>query len=318
MESHPQVSIGVPVYNGAPSIGRALDALLAQEHTDFELIISDNCSTDRTGEICQAYQARDRRVRYERTTRNMGAAWNFQHVLDMARGQYFMWAAHDDYWAPAFVGSMLHELEAHPEAAVAMCATERVREDHSRQDVIRYEGRADPSLMSSFRLAWALAAGVQYHMYLYGLFRTDFLRPAFHDFPNVVVGDRLFVCQLALATKFRYVDHVMYVKQVRSAPIAVRYANEELGRIWSHPRAREKTVLAAGPYLWRSRIIPFRRKLYIPIVVLRLACTLLGHGRARLLAPAVAERLIGRRRWMAVRRLIVRALGRKPKAVAED
>ena len=55
---NPQVSIGMPVYNGDQYIREALDSLLAQTFTDFELIISDNASTDRTSEICREY-ARD-------------------------------------------------------------------------------------------------------------------------------------------------------------------------------------------------------------------------------------------------------------------
>jgi glycosyltransferase involved in cell wall biosynthesis len=73
----PRVSIGMPVYNGEPYLTRALDALLAQSFTDFELIISDNASTDATETICREYAARDRRIRYYRCNENHGAAWNF-------------------------------------------------------------------------------------------------------------------------------------------------------------------------------------------------------------------------------------------------
>jgi glycosyltransferase involved in cell wall biosynthesis len=99
----PRVSIGMPVYNGEPYMREALDALLAQTFTDFELIISDNASTDRTEEICREYAAKDRRIRYVRQKTNRGATANFQYVLDEAVGEYFMWAAHDDWWDPLFI-----------------------------------------------------------------------------------------------------------------------------------------------------------------------------------------------------------------------
>ena len=92
----PQVSIGMPVYNGEKFIHEALDSLLAQTFTDFELILSDNASTDKTGEICQEYAAKDARIRYVRQVENFGAAENFKFVLDESVGEYFMWAAHDD------------------------------------------------------------------------------------------------------------------------------------------------------------------------------------------------------------------------------
>jgi glycosyltransferase involved in cell wall biosynthesis len=93
----------MPVYNGERYIRDALDALLAQTYTDFELIISDNASTDRTGAICEAYAARDARIRYIRQPENIGATANFRYVLDRAEGGFFMWAAYDDWWKPDFI-----------------------------------------------------------------------------------------------------------------------------------------------------------------------------------------------------------------------
>ncbi|MEW6694014.1 MAG: glycosyltransferase [Pseudomonadota bacterium] len=96
--SKPQVSIGMPVYNGAKFIREALDSLLAQTFTDFELIISDNASTDETEAICREYAAKDKRIHYIRQRENLGATANFKYVLDEAVGEYFMWAAADDVW----------------------------------------------------------------------------------------------------------------------------------------------------------------------------------------------------------------------------
>src|SRR4030067_476273 len=92
----PAVSIGVPVYNGELHMRAALEALLAQTFTDFELIISDNASTDNTELICREYAARDTRIYYFRHEKNQGASANFQFVLDQAGGEFFMWAACDD------------------------------------------------------------------------------------------------------------------------------------------------------------------------------------------------------------------------------
>jgi glycosyltransferase involved in cell wall biosynthesis len=92
----PAISIGMPTYNGERFIERAIESVLQQTFTDFELIISDNASTDRTGEICAGYAQRDARVRYIRLPENKGASFNFTHVLDQARAPYFSWAADDD------------------------------------------------------------------------------------------------------------------------------------------------------------------------------------------------------------------------------
>jgi glycosyltransferase involved in cell wall biosynthesis len=111
----PKVSIGMPVYNGVSFIREALDSLMGQTFPDFELIISDNASTDGTTEICREYAKMDSRIIYTRQTTNIGAVANFDFVLDQAGGQYFMWAAHDDVWSRNFIEALL-EIVEHQEA----------------------------------------------------------------------------------------------------------------------------------------------------------------------------------------------------------
>jgi glycosyltransferase involved in cell wall biosynthesis len=107
MMSNPKVSIGMPVYNGEEFIREALDSLLAQTFTDFELIISDNSSKDNTEAICRDYAAKDERIRYILQPENRGPVANFRFVLDQARGEYFMWAAADDKWDKNWVEVLL-------------------------------------------------------------------------------------------------------------------------------------------------------------------------------------------------------------------
>lgn len=97
------ISIGMPVYNGEEYIRDAISSLLRQTFTNFELIISDNASSDETETICRQYAARDARIHYFRQKENMGAATNFQFVLEHAQSVFFMWAAHDDKWAENYL-----------------------------------------------------------------------------------------------------------------------------------------------------------------------------------------------------------------------
>jgi glycosyltransferase involved in cell wall biosynthesis len=116
----PRVSIGMPVYNGAATLRRAVDSLLAQTFTDFELVISDNASTDSTSEICRDYEARDPRVRCVRQLRNLGSVPNFAFVLNEARAPFFMWAAADDRWDPRFIEANLEVLDSHPDVIASV------------------------------------------------------------------------------------------------------------------------------------------------------------------------------------------------------
>lgn len=99
----PLISIGLPIYQSEQTIRTALDSILSQTFTDFELLISDNASTDGTALICQAYAARDSRIRYIRQPQNLGAAENFKFVFAESRGVYFVWMADDDIRSPNFL-----------------------------------------------------------------------------------------------------------------------------------------------------------------------------------------------------------------------
>lgn len=107
----PAISIGLPVYNGEKYLKQSLDSILKQDFPDFELIISDNASTDATEEICRAYAARDSRIQYSRLSENFGAAKNYNRVFEMSSGTYFKWAAHDDLLHPRFLGSCVEAFE---------------------------------------------------------------------------------------------------------------------------------------------------------------------------------------------------------------
>lgn len=122
--SDPLVSVGLPVYNGEDYVAEAIESILAQTYRNFELLINDNASTDRTEAICTAYAAADERVMYARNQTNLGAAANYNATIDRARGPYFKWIAHDDVCRPAFLERCVAVLETDP-AAVAVYATPR-------------------------------------------------------------------------------------------------------------------------------------------------------------------------------------------------
>ena len=103
MAAAPRVSIGLPVYYGEQFLTEALDAILTQTFDDFEVIICDNASTDRTAEISQAYAARDPRISYRRNRVNVGAMRNFNLAFRLSRGAYFKWWAADDLCMPTFL-----------------------------------------------------------------------------------------------------------------------------------------------------------------------------------------------------------------------
>jgi glycosyltransferase involved in cell wall biosynthesis len=124
-----RVSVGIPVYNGERFIAQTIEAILSQTFQDFELIISDNASTDRTEEICRAYAARDSRVRFYRSDMNRGAAWNHNRVFELATGEFFKWNSADDLCAPEFLARCVAALDQDPTAMMAISETAVIDED---------------------------------------------------------------------------------------------------------------------------------------------------------------------------------------------
>jgi len=100
----------MPVFNGADFIRKSIDSLLAQTFSDFELIISDNCSSDATSDICEDYVKKDKRIRYVRQNQNIGTWPNYNYVLKEAQGTFFLWAAADDIWKPTFIEKNINVL----------------------------------------------------------------------------------------------------------------------------------------------------------------------------------------------------------------
>jgi glycosyltransferase involved in cell wall biosynthesis len=173
--SRPQVTIGVPVYNGEAHLPRALESLLAQGFGDFELILSDNCSTDETAAVAAHYAVLDRRVRVIRQPQNIGAVGNFGYVLKEARASWFMWAAADDRWHPDFVEANLEVLRTRPE--VVGCIS---------QVKMAIPPAKSPSYIGTFPLTGSYPQRLRTYLAepglnsrFYGLFRTSALQRAY-------------------------------------------------------------------------------------------------------------------------------------------
>jgi glycosyltransferase involved in cell wall biosynthesis len=135
----PKVSIGMPVYNGESYICEALDSLLKQSFTDYELIISDNASTDNTEIICRAYAAKDSRIKYIRQIKNRGAFENFGLLVSEAIAEYFMWFAADDKAETDFIKTLFDIINKDEEIVLVMSDVQNIAGDGSLLDITQIE-----------------------------------------------------------------------------------------------------------------------------------------------------------------------------------
>lgn len=266
----PLVSIGLPVFNGQKFIEKSLKTLINQSYEHFELIISDNASTDRTSSICQNYALRDRRIHYFRQKLNVGIISNFTYVLNKAKGKYFMWASYDDRWDKDFIKILKKALDTHPDYGVAMSSVSRVDEEGLLVDKILLRGKNDLTNLDYISVAKKLLTGVRIHLYIYGLFRTKIIKKIMsRSFPQCIAGDRILITELALFTHFYSADRILFSKTISKEPIASRYSKEKLGQEWKSPTKHLHYISSMVLRLLNSPFIPYTRKVkIIPYLIL--------------------------------------------------
>jgi glycosyltransferase involved in cell wall biosynthesis len=106
-QNFPKVSIGIPVYNGEHFLDEKIKSILDQTFSNYEIIISDNASTDKTSIICNKFAKNEPKIRYIRQEKNIGVWGNFNFVLKEAKGDYFLWSSVDDMMLPTYLEKIL-------------------------------------------------------------------------------------------------------------------------------------------------------------------------------------------------------------------
>jgi glycosyltransferase involved in cell wall biosynthesis len=210
MSSTPLVSVGLFVYNGERFIEETLYSILNQTFSDFELIISDNASTDRTGEISQAFARRDSRIRYYRSAKNMGAGRNIRRVYELATGKYYKQAAADDLLEPDFLRCCVEVLENDPGCVVAYARTKEVDENGSFLNNYVTPMKADSrDPVERFR-EMLLVSSWCYQ--IFGVMRMSALRriPPQGSYVN---GDGVLLARMSLLGRFHEIPEHLFVSR---------------------------------------------------------------------------------------------------------
>ncbi len=226
----PRVSIGVPVYNGEAYLEEALRSVAAQTWQDYELIISDNASTDRTHEICLAHAARDPRIRYHHNDVNIGGDRNHNRCFELSRGVYFLGLAHDDRLEPTYVERAVAILDAEP--SVVFChsrtrlidasgAATGLQEPHAFSESVR----ADLRLRDAICDARSVVVG-------FGMMRSSVFRqtPLFQPYPS---SDAFLQAELALRGRLYEIPEVLFNRRLHDRTGHAIPMYERL--VWSDP-----------------------------------------------------------------------------------
>ncbi|HEY7091019.1 MAG TPA: glycosyltransferase family 2 protein [Tepidisphaeraceae bacterium] len=235
-----RVCIGLPVYNGQRYVGAAIESILTQTFGDLELIISDNASTDATGDICRAYAARDKRISYSRLDENMGAIQNYERVYQLGGGQYFKWAAHDDLIAPTFIERCVEVLDQNPAAVLAYPKAEFIDENGTFLKPYNVKLATDSEVAHERFNAIANAPHKETHNFeIFGLMRrsaTDLIPQQ----GGYAASDRVFLARLALYGKFIEVPEILFLSRfhaeqsIHTLPTYMREKRTWLNKIIGH------------------------------------------------------------------------------------
>lgn len=307
-KSRPRVSIGVPVFNGERFLEQALRSLVTQTFSDIEIVISDNASTDRTGEICRAFAAQDQRISYYVNEVNRGASWNFNRVFDLARGELFKWAAADDICAPEFVARCVASLDQSPTAVMAMTKVAEIDEFGHIFDSITVPGNT---------LVPVIPSGAPAHIRfrqtirpdhicinIFGLIRSDILRRV-APMKSYEDADRLMLAHLALLGPCVEVPEVLLFNRDHagrfcqsSKPETGWYYGWTERRTWWDPANAGRHIFPTWTKMADLCRIVFHTPMS-PLQRLRCSCEILGFfGKRRQLRLLYVDATHYPRKWI--------------------
>jgi glycosyltransferase involved in cell wall biosynthesis len=226
----PKISVGLPVFNGEAYLRRALDGLLAQDFEAFELIISDNASTDATPSICREYAARDRRITYYRNPANIGASANYRRVFSLARAPFFKWASHDDEYHPSLLRRCLEALDGGPPSTILAFPRCVIIDEHGRIS------ESSPDTISLSPRPYGRLASLLFHAKyahpLWGVLRSDALRRT--RLMGALEADHILLAELALLGNMVEVPEVLH-RLRRHPDSAMRRCSGRQLLLWHDP-----------------------------------------------------------------------------------
>ena len=207
----PRVSVGMPAYNSEGTIESAVNCILSQTFTDLELVIVDNASTDGTVAVCEAYAARDSRVRVVRNPVNLGVNPNYRKVAGLALGKYFKWHSTNDLLDADYLAQCVAVLDARPDVVLAFGRTVIFQSDPETGST--YDDRMnaeDEDPLVRFRRTTDL---LRLNNAINGVIRHETLmRTSVH--PNYLSSDNIVLSELALEGKIVLVPATRFFRRM--------------------------------------------------------------------------------------------------------
>lgn len=254
----PKLSIGLPVYNGENFLEDAINSILNQTFKDFELIISDNASTDATEQICKKFSAEDERIRYFRNKKNLGAAINYNITFKHAKGEYFAWAAHDDAFAPTFYEKCVKILDG--DEGIVLCFSETQFID-ARGRLLKVT--SSPLNAQSFSLTdrfLSIMSSGHIVTEIFGVIRSDVLKKT-PLIAKYMTADIVLLAELSLYGKFYEVREPLFHHREHDNRSVKSHLDPKERTYWFDNSRRAKYIFP----LWRRLFEHFKSIIRVPL-----------------------------------------------------
>lgn len=283
--NRPRVSIAMPLYNCERYVAQAVNSLLAQTYSDFELVISDNASTDGSADICRELARRDSRIKYHRFEQNVGGPGNFRRVFELSSGELHKWSTADDYWEPRYLESCIAVLDSCPDVVLAYSKTMLIEDDGRVRE--KYEDNLileDSRPSVRFRQLLAQIGLCNAHL---GVIRRSAMLKTGLIGPQLA-SDVHFLAELSLYGKFAVVPDYLFFRRMHPNSSSWDRTDDRHQQQYYDPSGRIKAKLSRAEAMalrsltaiaWRSGV-PLKEKLSLGGYVLRRAF----HSRTELWA----------------------------------
>jgi glycosyltransferase involved in cell wall biosynthesis len=255
---NPRVTLAMPVFNGEAYIAIALRSLLAQTFENFEIVITDNASTDRTEIICREFAQQDARIRYHRNPKNVGAAENYNLGFKLARGEYLKWCAHDDYISANYLELAVKALDQHPDAVLTYGPSEMIDENGAvappeSATLVGFEN-VDPVWRFDSMIRSGGSCGA-----IFGLFRRSALARSLLHNKDYYSSDRALLAEMAILGPFIFVPEITFFNRAHSRR-SMSLNDKRLRMTWQNTDRNKRYALEHLPLLRQQFAIAWRHR----------------------------------------------------------
>jgi len=263
MTQIPFVTIGIPVYNEEKFVAASVLSALNQTYKNIKIIISDNCSTDRTFEILQELVSRHEHVMLIRQAKNISASPNFSFVMNKANTEYFCWLGGHDIMQPTFIEKAVNIFLNNVDVSLVYPMAEMIDEMGLPMNIAA-DSDIDTTQLNNIDGPLKVVTNLHFCTAIHGLFKSDILKS--YTIKTIIGADQPILFHAAVHGKLYPLTEILYLRrQVRKEnknEVVKRYSDYGL-KAKSDKNPFKELCKEYLLYLWKEKNIGLKRRLIL-------------------------------------------------------